>query len=870
MLRRAGIGIALLAALAVVALYLAGGESGRRTAATRPGTAAPEAPEGPAAPEPPPDTVPKHVARILVLDPGGTALAGAVVARSDLPGEPVTTGADGRCVLPLPGSDWCEITVRHPDFVLEKTWVRAQAEEFEILLDRGARLVVLVLDPLRKPVAGASVSASWTTAHGAAGIWRWSHGEDLGAFRTAEDGRAAIGPVPEATIVLRVDHAPFALLEDRLDVVSDAPIEHVLTLDAGGLLLGRVLGPGGEGVPGATVKVANLARPVATSGPGGAFRLEGVAPGPVEVVAEAEGYGPGFFGAALGWGDPVPIQLRTGETIAGLEILLSKPVYVRGRIVDELGKPVEGVTVQAYIRHGFALGRGDSSGEEGRFRVGPYSVSEPGQAWIWFSSPRHTIEQVSAEAEPGKDVDVGEVKATRRATVRGVLVGTDGHPVEGRVEATTGDNDGRTIQASKPDGTFEILGVGPGDVTLVADRIEEPVLKSRPLVLPTTGGQEIDGVEIVLLATKPIRGRVITPDGRPRPGAILGIRPHGGPAILDQEWTDADGKFAFESLSEGEYDVGIVGSGSVWWGIKAEFHEDPAPVKAEAGREDLEFIFPLKGGIILGKVVAKDDGRPLKGFDATFIKYKLFIPTDTDMEMYTGDGTFRYETSEPGTWQVDISATGYASHRTDKFSLAAGEVKELGTIRLGPGGTIAGTVLDAQQQPVPYARINILNEKLQTNEDEPFTDLEGRFTVVDVSPGVYNVFAVSPRHPIGLVRAVTVREGERTEVQVLFVEPAPLTIEVRDPSGQPVEGAALDFTFPAVAPLTSKLFRNKIPPGYGSHKSDAQGTILQPCLPPGEVTITIEASGFEPATKKLELRSGQANRIEIRLRRDGG
>ena len=49
------------------------------------------------------------------------------------------------------------------------------------------------------------------------------------------------------------------------------------------------------------------------------------------------------------------------------------------------------------------------------------------------------------------------------------------------------------------------------------------------------------------------------------------------------------------------------------------------------------------------------------------------------------------------------------------------------TCAAGTGGTIAGKVLDAQQRPVPYTRINILNEKLQTNDDEPFTDFDGRF-----------------------------------------------------------------------------------------------------------------------------------------------
>jgi hypothetical protein len=342
--------------------------------------------------------------------------------------------------------------------------------------------------------------------------------------------------------------------------------------------------------------------------------------------------------------------------------------------------------------------------------------------------------------------------------------------------------------------------------------------------------------------------------------------PPGATETTDHAWSDDQGSFVFEHLAEGEYELGLVGSGWIRSDGERFLQEVPA-VTASAGKEDVEFVYPLKGGIITGKVVAKRDGRPLAQFDATFLRYTLFIPSDTEFESYKNpDGEFRFEADEPGTWQVDISAPGYAAHRTDRFSLAAGEVKDLGTIRLGPGGTIAGRVLDAQQRPVAYARVNILNDKLQTNEDEPYTDADGRFEVPGVSQGAFTVFAVSPRHPLGMVRNVVVKEGERTDVQITFVEAAPLTIEVRSTSGQPIEGASLDFTFPAVAPLTSKMFRGKIPPGYGSHKSDATGMIFQPCLPPGEVTITIEAGGFDPVTRKLDLKPGEPNRIEIRLR----
>jgi hypothetical protein len=90
---------------------------------------------------------------------------------------------------------------------------------------------------------------------------------------------------------------------------------------------------------------------------------------------------------------------------------------------------------------------------------------------------------------------------------------------------------------------------------------------------------------------------------------------------------------------------------------------------------------------------------------------------------------------------------------------------------------------------------------------------------------------------------------------------------VRDESASPIADAKLSFTFPAIAPLSSRLFRDKIPPGYGSHVSDAEGRIFQHSLPAGPVTLTIVAVGFTPVTKQMRLAPGENKRLEITLAR---
>jgi len=425
-MRKLGVVLAVLAVAVVLVLYLNRGDDSRSraTAKERPAPA-PVADSGEAkAPEAPPDAEPKIV-RILVHDPEDKPIEGAAVDRLEEEGpagKPVNTGADGRCEVTLPDRNWHGFSVSHPDFVRGWLWVSANTPDQEITLQRGTKLTVIVTDPNGKPVADAKVLVHSERAHGTAGFWRWSNTNSLGSFKTGQDGRAAIGAVPTETIVVKVDHPSFALHESAFDVTGDVPVEHLVRLDAGGILVGRVLAPGGEVVPGATVKCSDLTRPVATSGPGGDFRLEGVPAGGVEVIAEAEGYGPGFFGAALGWGSPVPVQVRPGETVGGLEILLSKAVYIVGTVVDEDKKPLKDVDVYANISRGFSYDTQTKSGEDGRFRAGPFSVREPGRVWAWFNVAGYSFEQASAEAQPGKDVDLGEVQGKRRATVRGVLV----------------------------------------------------------------------------------------------------------------------------------------------------------------------------------------------------------------------------------------------------------------------------------------------------------------------------------------------------------------------------------------------------------------------------------------------------------------
>ena len=53
-------------------------------------------------------------------------------------------------------------------------------------------------------------------------------------------------------------------------------------------------------------------------------------------------------------------------------------------------------------------------------------------------------------------------------------------------------------------------------------------------------------------------------------------------------------------------------------------------MRASAGAKDLEFVVPVKGGFIEGRVVSKKTGKPVTDFEVSFLRYKLFVPADNE------------------------------------------------------------------------------------------------------------------------------------------------------------------------------------------------------------------------------------------------
>ncbi|MHC4954496.1 MAG: carboxypeptidase-like regulatory domain-containing protein [Planctomycetota bacterium] len=783
-------------------------------------------------------------------------------------GESATTDDAGRFRFEVRAAEYLAVRVSHVDYVSQITWFVAQTAEQErtIVLVRGARYGLFVVGPDREPIEGAEVDLFREEQHGVAGIWDWSNEHAIDEGKTDAEGGYPLGVLPLGTLKLKVAHPGFAVHRETLEVTSEESVDHLVVLNRGGVLEGKVVGPEGELVADARVFTDDREGRTDTLG---RFRIERVGAGPATVQAEKEGFGPGFFGASLGWDEAIPVQVVAGETVADIVIELGKASWIVGRLVDGKGAPVAEAEVHASVWGAHQMKDQFASDKEGRFVAGPYNVLGDASIHLYIRRAGFAVLQPkSVPLAVGQRLDVGDLKLVTSPPLRGRVVDADDNPVAG---AKVRAQPGWTEMTTGADGAFELPVWWPRKITVTATGPGPEPHRAIPEIIDASPGKPRTDIVLKLIPPLSITGQITDGAGGLRSGVTLIARRADVPddaRSSTAEWahTDEKGRYRMTPLAPGRYKIGVVGmSGNYIWG-SAAWLTDPTPREVDAGEEGVDFVFPYTGGIVTAKVVSKRTGRPIRSIRYGLIRYRMLIPRfATAGAMENREGRFRTELRHEGSWAVEFQADGHASYRTPSFSLKKGESKDLGTIRLGEGATLVGQVRDAQGLPVPYTRVNILSPKFETNDNEPYTGRDGRFRIPSISPGLYNIFAVSPRHPVGMVRNVNLFEGKTTEVEVRFVRPAPLEITVRNPNGQPIEGARLSWSFPAIAPLSSELFRDKIPPGYGSYKSDASGVIYQHSLPAGPVTLSIEAQGFTAVTKQVRLVAGKKSRVEFTL-----
>ena len=385
-----------------------------------------------------------------------------------------------------------------------------------------------------------------------------------------------------------------------------------------------------------------------------------------------------------------PTTTRTDVTEPGAQTEL--PQGLLGRIVDPLGNPIQGATID--LMEGIARNPFDvlviaergvvvpptaraTSGPDGRFAVGAQSVSPHG--YTLRARAANFAETTLAEVTmfAGRFSDLGDVRLERGVALTGrvTVQGSEGFPVPGAtitarpvgltpLAAPTADREDGVTVACDATGTFRFDSLPVGMIQLVAVAPDFARVV-RPAVDLRMGTENTCNFELPRGAV--IRGFVRDATGRPLAGARLDARAIVAANLgLTIARADANGRFELIGLIEGAYVVGATATGHV----RAELK----PVRA--GDHDVEISLETQPQ--LDVLVETPSGKALEQYDLLLLRFRAEnegltgVPGAQIARVLPVDliaGRFAYGGVDPGTYVMQVEAEGFAKSFSAPFAV---------------------------------------------------------------------------------------------------------------------------------------------------------------------------------------------------------
>lgn len=716
-----------------------------------------------------------------------------------------------------------------------------------------------IADSAGQPVAGASISGF--SLEGEARLSREAKSGADGTYRLS-----GLGEQPLRSLTVRATGYAEASREGA--VPGDTSVD--FTLEKTGSIVGKVQLRGGA-VP-AAFRVQTFPEAKETQErPGfrivlggrpdedqiftdatGNFRLDGVNPGMVTVTASSDGKAPTR---------KTGVKVTPDQTVDAGTIILDDGRALRGRVVAAKDDaPIPGATVSVSEPQGFKMmssGRDTAagltvSGLDGRFEI---AGLEPRTYAVDANQPDYSPNSGRVEISPDADSDDFVIKLSRGGTITGLVRDAQKQTLPNVSVLLTKIPMGGGPQtvSTGPDGRYSFEKIAPGQYMV----IRAPT-GGGPLML-FGGMKQIDVKEgettvhdIDEAAKINLTGRV-TKGGQPVASSMLFFTQStsGGPATdLKQSRTDADGRYQVGLDAAGTYSVTVSAMRSMWVG-SGSGNTIQVPDQPNAVVD-----ITVKSAGISGHVTG-NEGKPVAGAVVTVTPSGAAggpegghgRPPGTQ-DSSDPDGSFLVDGLDPGVYNVNVAAVGYRNAQPSPVTIANDSDVPSLDIRLEPGRSVRGRVVDANGNGIASAWVVVAPAGSQSGRDmlPAISDVNGTFVVTAPADGPIDLTAVASGFPPARLSGVQPQDG--VDVMLRAPRSGHIRVSVRDASGQPVRDARI-----ACQPVPDFLGANYTRMTGDMPTTDNTGTATVNALGPGayELTATL---GPRRATGSVTVAEG--------------
>lgn len=701
-----------------------------------------------------------------------------------------------------------------------------------------------------RPVGGALVSW-WAGASGTVTAERRF-------TRVNADGEAVVDDG-----FVRVEHPGYA--EADLGALAGATTE-VRLVPLTGTRAGTVLEQGtGRPCAGAAVVATDAGfskvLALAVADEAGAFTLGGLPRAPGGVLVLGGGWvSPGLEHRVL---EPVGPLALDGTLAEPLRLEAVAAGRAAGRVLTDDGQPVPSACVEIAPRRlrydGFPgalawiLGpwMGAVTDAEGRFEAGTLVPGLPHDLLVrapgFPPTPAGPFVPEAGVATPlqihlpaGKTLRVRVLAAEDDAPLAGVAVSAEPEGARALDQDAAVRRSDRLRREARSDaeGLAALHGVVLGPLALSASLAGRAPIRAQRTLWTAQEAEQVLRLE----RTFSISGRVRLSDGSSPEGLQVSLE-----ADLGDHALGADGAFVLSDVRAGRHRLEV---STAWMGSAL------LVVEVEAGATDVDLLVDGPVPRQVKVLVVDPEGHPVPQFDVCLAQ------TSSGASWEGTSGPIEVEASLEPQWLAVTNARDASGRPLGLAPGLLGPIVSDGverTLRLAPGLSIAGRVVDEAGKPVADAQV--LAQAGALPDDAPDllsagasarSDATGRFEVSGLLPGGHTLRVVAP-DGFAALAPLEVQAG-RMDLAVRLERDGALELRLEDPAGRPLPGATVSLAWAGGQG------------GIGRFLSDAAGRVRLRGLKAGQAyALQVDPPGDRPEVGRLALKAWNAVAGDLRL-----